>query len=77
MADLKISQLTALSAAGAASTDVVPVVDTSAVTTKKISLADVAEFVANSAVLAGVIAASAPETNFSSDQAVLAGVVFS
>jgi len=45
MADLKVSQLTALTAAAADAADVVPVVDTSATTTKKISLADVAEFV--------------------------------
>lgn len=50
MADLRISQLTALTAAGAASTDVFPIVDTSATTTKKISLADVTEFV-NAAVV--------------------------
>ena len=55
MADLKISQLTALTSIDAASTDVLPVVDTSATTTKKISLADVSEYVINDIVFpAGV-----------------------
>lgn len=45
MADLKISQLTALTSITADAADVVPVVDTSASTTKKISMSDVAEFV--------------------------------
>lgn len=55
MSDLKISQLTALTAAAAAATDVVPVVDTSATTTKKISLADVAEYVAGATVITNLI----------------------
>ena len=55
MADLKISQLTALTSIDAASTDVFPIVDTSATTTKKISLADVTEFVNDAIVFpAGV-----------------------
>jgi hypothetical protein len=41
MADLKISQLTALLGAAAADTDVVPVVDISATATKKITLSRV------------------------------------
>ena len=45
MADLKISQLTALTSTDAVGTDVFPIVDTSVTTTKKISLADVAEYV--------------------------------
>ena len=57
MADSKISQLTAITAIDLASTDVLPVVDTSATTTKKVAMADVAEFVAASAVIAGQIAA--------------------
>jgi len=61
MADLKISQLTALTAAGAASTDVLPVVDTSATTTKKISLADLAEFVAAATVITNLIPADSDE----------------
>jgi hypothetical protein len=61
MADLKISQLTALTAAGAASTDVVPVVDTDVATTKKISLADVAEFVASATVITNLIPTDSDE----------------
>lgn len=61
MADLKISQLTALTAASAASTDVVPVVDTSATTTKKISLADVAEYVAGSTVITNLVPTDSDE----------------
>lgn len=76
MADLKISQLTALTAIDAAGADIVPIVDSSATTTKKISLADVAEYVAASAAISSVIAAEAPEPDYSSDQAVLAGAVF-
>lgn len=57
MADSKISQLTAITAIDLASTDVLPVVDTSATTTKKVAMADVAEFVAASAAIAGQIAA--------------------
>jgi hypothetical protein len=74
MADLKISQLTALTAIDAATTDVLAVVDTSATTTKKISLADVAEFVAGSDAIVGALASVEPD--FSSDQAILAGAVF-
>ena len=61
MADLKISQLTALTAASAASTDVIPVVDTSATTTKKISLADVAEYVAGSTVITNLVPTDSDE----------------
>lgn len=74
MADLKISQLTALTAITADSADVLPVVDTSATTTKKISLADISEFVAGSAAIVGALAGV--ETDFSSDQAVLSAAVF-
>lgn len=76
MADLKISQLTAITAIDLAGTDVLAVVDTSATTTKKVALNDVAEFVAASDAISGVIAAELPETDFSSDQAVLAAAVF-
>jgi hypothetical protein len=55
MADLKVSQLTALTAAAADAADVVPVVDTSATTTKKISLADVAEYVSGATVITNLI----------------------
>jgi hypothetical protein len=61
MADLKISELTALTAAAAASTDVLPVVDTSATTTKKISLADVAEFVSSATVITNLIPVDSDE----------------
>jgi len=47
MADLKISQLTALTSIDAVGADVLPIVDSSATTTKKISLADVSEYVIN------------------------------
>lgn len=81
MADLKISQLTALTSIDAVAADVLPIVDSSAATTKKIGLGDVAEHVANSAVLAGVIAAAiaaipAPTVDFTSDQSVLANAIF-
>jgi len=58
MADLKISQLTAITAIDLASTDVLPVVDTSATTTKKVAMADVAEYVAGSSVVTSLIPAT-------------------
>lgn len=61
MADLKVSQLTALTAAAADAADVVPVVDTSATTTKKISLADVAEFVSSATVITNLIPADSDD----------------
>ena len=76
MADLKISQLTALTAIDAGTTDVLAVVDTSATTTKKISLADMSEFISASSAITNAISAQAPAPDFSSDQAVLAGTVF-
>lgn len=45
MADLKISQLTALAAASVDAADVFPVVDTSATTTKKITASELANYV--------------------------------
>jgi hypothetical protein len=55
MADLKISQLTALTSIDAVGADVLPIVDSSVTTTKKISLADVSEYVINDIVFpAGV-----------------------
>jgi hypothetical protein len=55
MADLKISQLTALTSTDAVGADVLPIVDSSVTTTKKISLADVSEYVINDIVFpAGV-----------------------
>jgi hypothetical protein len=76
MADLKISQLTAITAMDLAGTDVLAVVDTSATTTKKVALNDVAEFVAASDAISGVIATEAPEPDYTSDQAVLAAAIF-
>lgn len=61
MADLKISQLTALTSVGADAADVVPVVDTSATTTKKISLADVAEYVSGTSVITSLIPADSDD----------------
>jgi hypothetical protein len=55
MADLKISQLTALTSIDAASTDILPIVDTSATTTKKISLSDVAEHVSTSTAITNLV----------------------
>ena len=46
MADLKISQLTALTGANTASTDVFPIVDVSATETKKITAAELAAAIA-------------------------------
>lgn len=46
MADLKISQLTALAAVDAANTDVLPIVDVSATETKKITVASLKTAVA-------------------------------
>ena len=58
MADLKISQLTAITAVDLAGADVLPVVDTSATTTKKVALNDVAEFVASASVVTSLIPAT-------------------
>ena len=76
MADLKISQLTAITATNLAGADVLPVVDTSVTTTKKVSMADVAEYVAASDAISNIIATEAPAPDFSSDQAVLASKIF-
>jgi len=77
MADLKISQLVALTAATAASADVFPLVDTSATTTKKISLADVVEFVVNSELFSSSVEALAPTVDFTDVDNVLSNAVFS
>jgi hypothetical protein len=77
MADLKISQLTALLGAGAADTDVLPVVDVSATTTKKISLSELVEYIVASGVFSGAVSALAPSTDFSDADNVLANAVFS
>jgi hypothetical protein len=74
MADTKISLLTALTAAAANDADVLPVVDTSATTTMKISLADVVEFVVASAVFATELESAGNPAD--SDQSVLGAAVF-
>jgi hypothetical protein len=71
MADLKISQLTALTAIDVYSTDVLPIVDTSATTTKKVSAADVAEYVSASSAVSDAILAKSQD-----DQFVLAAAIF-
>ena len=48
MADLKISQLPELASVDVVATDVLPIVDTSAVVTKKITAASLATFVSDS-----------------------------
>ena len=53
MADSKISALTALASADVASTDVLPIVDISATTTKKITIANLAASVAVNGLDAG------------------------
>lgn len=59
MADSKISALTALTSSTAATNDVLPIVDTSAVTTKKIGLSDICEFVSASSAITTLLAAKA------------------
>lgn len=61
MSDLKISQLTALTAVAANAADVLPVVDTSATTTKKISLSDLTEFIAAASVITNLIPATSDD----------------
>ncbi len=61
MADTKTTDLTALTGAGAASTDVVPVADVSATTLKKMTLAGGVDQVAKTAV---DIRISGPVTGF-------------
>lgn len=71
MADLKISQLTALTAISVDGSDVLPIVDTSATTTKKVSAADVAEYVSASSAVSNAILAKSQD-----DQFVLAAAIF-
>jgi hypothetical protein len=59
MADSKISALTALTSSTAATNDVLPVVDTSTTTTKKISLSDISEFVSLSSAISTLLSAKA------------------
>lgn len=77
MADLKISQLTALLGAGAADTDVVPVVDVSATTTKKITLSELVEYIVNSGVFTGAVGALSPAVSFDDAENVIVNSVFS
>lgn len=77
MADLKISQLTALLGAGAADTDVVPVVDVSATTTKKITLSELVEYIVNSGVFTGAVGALSPAVAFDDAENVIVNSVFS
>lgn len=53
MADLKISQLTALTGVLADNADVIPVVDVSATTTKKMSLSELVEYIVSNNVFTG------------------------
>ena len=77
MADLKISQLTALLGAAADNTDVLPVVDVSATTTKKITLSELVEYIVNSEVFSGAVGAMAPAVSFDDAENVLVNSVFS
>lgn len=61
MSDLKISQLTALTAVAADVADVLPVVDTSATTTKKMSLAELTDFIAAASVITNLIPATSDD----------------
>jgi len=54
MADLKISELTALAGANVVATDVLPIVDVSATTTKKITASELSSYVASVAPPLGV-----------------------
>lgn len=61
MSDLKISQLTALTAVAADAADVLPVVDTSATTTKKMSLSALVDFVAAASAITNLIPADSDD----------------
>ncbi len=76
MADLKISELTALLGAAAADTDVLAVVDVSATTTKKISLTELVEYIVAGAVFSGAVSALSPTTDFSDADNILNNAVF-
>jgi hypothetical protein len=77
MSDLKISQLTALLGSAAVDTDVLPVVDVSVSTTKKMTLSELVEYIVNTGVFDGAVQALAPSVDFDDDQNVLANAVFS
>lgn len=69
MADAKISALTAIVSADVAGTDVLPIVDVSATTTKKITAAELAAY-------ASTGLATTASVDPSGDQYVLSGAVF-
>lgn len=77
MADLKISQLSALLGINAANTDVVPVVDVSTTTTKKITLSELVEYIVNSEVFTGAVGSLSPAVSFDDAENVLCNSVFS
>jgi hypothetical protein len=77
MADLKISQLSALLGINAANTDVVPVVDVSTTTTKKITLSELVEYIVNSEVFTGAVGSLSPAVSFDDAENVLCNLVFS
>jgi hypothetical protein len=77
VADLKISQLTALLGAAAADTDVVPVVDISATATKKITLSELVEYIVASGVFSGAVSSLSPTPDFSDADNILATQCFS
>jgi len=77
MSDLKISQLTALLGSAAADTDVMPVVDISATSTKKITLSELVEYIVNNGVFDGAVQALAPSVDFTDVDNVLSNAVFS
>jgi hypothetical protein len=76
MADLKISQLTALLGSAAADTDVMPVVDISATSTKKITLSELVEYIVNNGVFDGAVQALV-SVDFTDVDNVLSNAVFS
>lgn len=59
MADKKISELTALTAANVAGGDLVAIVDVSASETKKVSASDVAEYVSTTSAITNLVSAKA------------------
>ena len=77
MADLKISQLTALTAITADGTDVFPLVDTSATTTKKITVSDLIDFIVASSAFSTGVSGLTPTVDFTDVDNVLSNAVFS
>jgi hypothetical protein len=74
MADLKISQLTALTAIDVNSADVLPIVDTSETTTKKVSAADVAEYVSTTTAITNLVSPKLDATTAASTYATITNV---